>query len=82
VKLYVAHISSTDVKNLPRWKPKSPEEVYFPLHIEIGEKGQVGTYCFQVLVATPEALRKFGEEYETSFDQSTSHCPEVLVEID
>jgi hypothetical protein len=42
--------------------PASRHEVYFTLFIEVGESGRPGSNFFQVTVATPEGLRRHGDE--------------------
>lgn len=48
---------SSDVKNLSTWLPASLEEVYYPLELSIGTRGDHRADIFQVVVATPEAIR-------------------------
>ena len=61
VVLELRTIYSSQVE-LPSWQPRTLMEVYFPLELEIGEKGNEGRDIFQVLVATPEGLRQHARE--------------------
>jgi hypothetical protein len=63
VELEVIGFISSDVPNLGTWQPENPSDVYFPLDIEIGEKGKPGGNFFEVIIATPEGIRAFGERY-------------------
>jgi len=49
---------SSDVPNLYAWDPVVREEIYFPLQLTIGLPEDEGGHTFQVMVATPEAVRK------------------------
>src|SRR5262245_19332185 len=48
---------SSDVENLSTWAPASLEDVYYPLELSIGATGDKRADVFQVVVATPEAIR-------------------------
>jgi hypothetical protein len=48
---------SSDVENLATWNPTSPQDVYYPLELSIGTEGEDRADIFQVVVATPEAIR-------------------------
>src|SRR5438067_1841674 len=48
---------SSDVENLSTWTPASLKDVYYALELSIGTKGDNRADIFQVVVATPEALR-------------------------
>jgi hypothetical protein len=48
---------STDVPDLEKFTPASLGQIHFPLEMSIGVKGEKGGDQFQVLVASPEALR-------------------------
>jgi hypothetical protein len=61
--LEVHHLRSSDVNDLVNWKPKSLDEVFYPLDMDIGQFGATGSNIFYVLIATPEALRRQAEEY-------------------
>jgi hypothetical protein len=47
----------SDVESLSTWTPASLENVYYPLELSIGIEGDDRSDIFQVLVATPEAIR-------------------------
>jgi hypothetical protein len=49
---------SSDVGDLSTLRAERAEDVYFPLDLSIGPKGDRMVQLFEVLVATPEALRK------------------------
>lgn len=71
MKAEIKQIDSTDVPNLENWKPQSNAEVYFPLELTIGPAGGTAGELFQLLVATPEALRT---EQTLPFCFSGRHC--------
>jgi Immunity protein 8 len=48
---------SSDVENLSTWIPADRVDVYYPLELSIGTHGHDRTDIFQVVVATPEAMR-------------------------
>jgi hypothetical protein len=55
-------IISPDVEPaVSSWRPADPSHVYLPLEMTIGGEDAVGTALFQVVVATPEALRSRAE---------------------
>lgn len=56
IRLEIRSIGSPDVE-FDSWKPSTNEEIFFLIEIEIGETGVEGADLFQVVVATPEALR-------------------------
>ena len=56
IRLEIRSIGSPDVE-LHSWEPTTNAEVYFLVEMEIGEAGVDGADLFQVVVATPEALR-------------------------
>ena len=58
VDLEIKQWHSSDVDDLTRWRPATREEVYFPLELNIGERGDPASDIFDVLIATPEALRE------------------------
>jgi hypothetical protein len=58
VRLRVKSIVSSDV-DVDEWTPGSLEDVYFPLELEIGLAGAESASLFQLLVATPEGLRRY-----------------------
>jgi hypothetical protein len=53
----IKSLSSPDVE-VDDWRPTSTEEVCFLLELEVGERGVDKRDLFQVMVATPEGLRK------------------------
>jgi hypothetical protein len=57
VNLEIRKLTSPDVTPYA-WTPDSRDDVYFLVELEIGTKGAVGADIFQVMVATPEGLRK------------------------
>jgi hypothetical protein len=57
VRLRIKSIDSTDVA-VDLWRPESLADVYFPLDLEIGLAGAESASVFQVMVATPEGLRR------------------------
>jgi hypothetical protein len=57
VKAQIKICRSADVRDLEAWKPASREIVYFPLELNIGPEGEETSEIFQIVVATPEALR-------------------------
>jgi len=57
IYLEVRSFTSPDVE-LYSWKPITNAEVLFLVEMEIGEVGIDGADLFQVVIATPEALRK------------------------
>ena len=48
---------SSDVENLSTWIPASLEDVYYPMEMSIGIRDEKQADIFQVVVATPEAIR-------------------------
>jgi hypothetical protein len=56
---YIADYHSADVSDLASWSPDSLADIYFGLELSIGIAREEGADLFQVLVATPEALRKY-----------------------
>ena len=40
------------------------EEVFYPLEMDISQQGVEGMNTFNVLVVTPESIRKFAETYK------------------
>ena len=70
ITLEVLNYSSPDVSDLIKWDPESPNEILFCLEMEIGEKGKEGGHLFQVLVATPEAIRHFCKKYDRTVDRN------------
>lgn len=74
IGLEILGYTSTDVRDLAVWEPQSLDEVYFPLHIEIGQSGMEGGALFQVLIATPEALRRFGDLHGQISDRNLLVC--------
>jgi hypothetical protein len=57
LRLTIQGYYSSDVENLSTWTPASLEEVYYPLQLSIGIRGDKRADIFQVIVATPEAIR-------------------------
>lgn len=74
IELNILGFSSTDVSDLRGWKPNERAEVFFPLCIEVGERGKSGGNLFQVVVATPEGIRSFGEKYGQLPDRNVLVC--------
>ncbi len=58
--LEIKSLSSPDV-DVDVWEPTSNEEVYFLVEVEIGERNDERCDLFQLVVATPEGLRKQAE---------------------
>ena len=56
IELELRSLGSPDVE-FHAWEPSTNAEVFFLVEMEIGEAGVDGTDLFQVVVATPEALR-------------------------
>jgi hypothetical protein len=56
IRLEIRSIGSPDIE-LYSWEPTTNADVIFLVEMEIGEAGVVGADLFQVVVATPEALR-------------------------
>jgi hypothetical protein len=56
VRLEIRSISSPDV-DFYSWDPTTNADVFFLVELEIGAAGVDGADLFQVVVATPEALR-------------------------
>ena len=57
MRLEIKSIHSPDV-NLYAWSPETWDEVYVLVELEIGEREDERCDLFQVVVATPEALRR------------------------
>jgi hypothetical protein len=55
--LELRSLSSSDVE-VGVWRPDDEKGVCFPLELEVGERGVDGADLFQVIVATPEGLRR------------------------
>lgn len=49
---------SADIENVWTWEPNDLTEVYFTLEIEIASDGDTSGQIFQMIVATPDALKK------------------------
>jgi len=56
IQLEIRSIGSPDVE-FYSWEPTTNTEVFFLVEMEIGEAGADGADLFQVVIATPEALR-------------------------
>jgi len=56
IDIEVKGLGSSDVE-LDAWTPAGPEEVFFVLEVEIGERRDERADLFYVTVATPEGLR-------------------------
>lgn len=67
-------ISSTDVIHLRDWIPADRDEVYVTLFIEIGAEGRPRGNFFQVVLATPEGLRRHAEEHGEIPDRNILIC--------
>ena len=50
-------IYCADLKHLETWCPSRPEDVYVALELNIGIAGVDGSDLWQVVVATPPAIR-------------------------
>lgn len=57
MKPVIRSFFSSDVSDLVSWEPNTLASVYFPLELVIGIPDKDGGDIFEVLVATPEALR-------------------------
>jgi hypothetical protein len=55
--LELRSLSSSDVE-VGVWQPGEDGRVCFPLELEIGERGVNGADLFEVIIATPEGLRR------------------------
>jgi hypothetical protein len=55
--LELRSLSSSDVE-VGVWQPGEDGRVCFPLELEVGERGVKGADLFQVVIATPEGLRR------------------------
>jgi len=60
---YVALYFSPDVDELETWQPKSPRDIYIWLQMNIGFRGEVGTDLFDLMIASPEALRSHAGQF-------------------
>jgi hypothetical protein len=58
MELEARNYTSGDVRDVRNWNPDSPDDVCFQLSFDIGERGEKASYTFQVVVATPEGLRR------------------------
>lgn len=56
IQLEIRSIGSPDVE-FYSWEPTTNADIFFLVEMEIGEAGVEGADLFQVIVATPEALR-------------------------
>ena len=54
---------SADEIDIRNWEPESQAEVFTTLTMEIGWQGREGTNLFHVVLATPESLRKFRDDF-------------------
>lgn len=41
IKLEIRWMRSSDVEDLPGWNPPSPEDIFYPLEIDIAQNGGV-----------------------------------------
>lgn len=55
--LEIKSYDSTDVE-VSWWTPELHEDVYFPVTVRVGEVGSEAGDNFEVMITTPEALRK------------------------
>jgi hypothetical protein len=55
--LEIRSIHSADIDEIWSWQPARPEEVFFVLHLDIGEVGDERSDSFQVVIATPEGIQ-------------------------
>ncbi len=58
ITLKILDFHSPDVLSLREWAPSDVGEVYILVEMSIQERGAKGADLFQVMVATPEALRR------------------------
>ena len=71
IRLEVRSFSSPDVE-FYSWEPATNSDVFFLVEMEIGEVDVDGTDLFNIVVATPEALRsREKEESNTIRDRAT-----------
>lgn len=49
---------SSDIEDLKGWKPSELADIYFSLEICIGPPDKSSSQLFELLIASPEALRK------------------------
>lgn len=49
---------SSDIVDLATWKPASLESLHFGLELSIGSPGGDAADLFQIVIASPEALRR------------------------
>ena len=54
----ISNYHSADILEVWTWEPSSIADVHFGLSISIGPPDEIGADDFQVIVASPEALRK------------------------
>jgi hypothetical protein len=64
MEIEIRDYSSADIDNISSWEPSSLDDVHFQLTLEICEKGKQGGNLFQLVVATPEGLRKAADSIE------------------
>lgn len=62
-ELEIKGFYSADVDNLETWKPRELQDVYIGLSIYIGRKGSDGADIYEVVIATPEGLRRILDTY-------------------
>lgn len=71
IRLELRSIGSPDIE-LYSWEPTTNADVFFLVEMEIGEAGVDGADLFQVVIATPEALRANSQpDTNTIRDRST-----------
>ncbi len=59
INLEIKHLESSDV-DAGSWQPGSRDEVFFHIHMEIGEVESDAVNVFRATVVTPEGLRRHG----------------------
>lgn len=57
-KPIIKSFHSPDVSDLPVWRPHHQEHVFVLVELSIGPHNQNGADIFQIVVCTPEALRR------------------------
>lgn len=69
MELEIKSYMSTDLGDIKNWNPKSSDDVYFQLEIEIGERNIEGAHVFRLIVATREGIeRNHSGAAKKSFD--------------
>lgn len=60
IELEIKNISASDIGrvSLEEWTPQNPEDIWIPMSMEIGEKGDDASNIFLFTIATPEGIQK------------------------